>query len=392
MITDNLTKKRMFKGYLLLCFILTLISCSINYGLRVPLPPESTYAEDQKVRPLFKDGLYANPFPSVRDSINFREARKAMTSDKGVTVPTVELPVQKVDIKKAFPDGKDGIFITWLGHSTVLMQVDGVRILIDPVFSNNVSPVPFIGVKRFNKTKLISVNDLPYIDIVFLSHNHYDHLEKRTIKKLKSKVGFYITSSGVGGMLRGWGIDGAKIREHSWWEEGNFLTRNGVEIKYACTPARHFSTRTLTDRNRTLWASWVIKTPNQKLFYSGDTSYAPHFKQIGYHYGPFDVAIIENGQYNIHWPDSHIFPEDAVQACLDVKSKVMLPVHWGAFSLSRHDWWEPVTRTLKAAEEQDLNVVTPKIGLTIKIEDDLQTDRWWIQAMEEELRKLEISK
>jgi len=339
--------------------------------------PENQTADSGRVEPIFKNGKFANPFPSKPVKMNPWKAMKIHLGEKGITRPSQPLPADSVDIEKAFPDEQTGLYITWLGHSTFLMQIDGVRILIDPVFSNDVSPVPLLGVKRFQKKIPVSLDELPFIDAVFISHNHRDHLEMQTIMELAPNVGFFFVPLGVADILRGWGIDSAQIREYNWWQEGFVKGLSEQTLKFACTPARHFSGRSLTDWNKTLWASWVFIGPKHRVFYSGDTSYEFHFKQIGHHYGPFDLALIENGQYSIHWPDSHIMPEDGVKAFTELNGKYMLPVHWGSFNLSIHDWWEPIERASKAAQEKGVNLLTPRIGQTLSIDENPQTSPWW---------------
>jgi L-ascorbate metabolism protein UlaG (beta-lactamase superfamily) len=257
------------------------------------------------------------------------------------------------------------------------MQIDGVRILIDPVFGNDVSPVPLLGVKRFQKKIPVSLEELPFIDAVFISHNHRDHLERETITELDSNVGFFLTPLGVGRILREWGIDSAKVREYNWWQEASIKGSSGQVLKFACAPARHFSGRGLTDWNKTLWASWVFIGSVHRVFYSGDTSYSFHFRQIGYHYGPFDLTLIENGQYSIHWPDSHIMPEDGVKANMELNGKYMLPVHWGSFNLSIHDWWEPIERASREAKKKGVKLLTPRVGQTLSIDENTITSPWW---------------
>jgi len=335
--------------------------------------------ETSRVEPIFKNGKYANPFPSTPISMNPLKGIKIHLSEKGITRPSKPLPTDTVDVAKAYPEEQNGLYATWLGHSTFLMQIDGVRLLIDPVFSNNISPVPLIGVKRFQKEIPMRLEDLPFIDAVFISHNHRDHLERQTITELAEKVGFFIVPLGVAEILREWGIDSAKVREYSWWQEASIKGLSGQMLKFACTPARHFSGRSLTDWNRTLWASWVFIGSKHRIFYSGDGSYNFHFRQIGYHYGPFDLTLIENGQYSIHWPDSHIMPEEGVKANLELKGKYMLPVHWGSFNLSIHNWWEPIERVSKEAQEKGVKLLTPRIGQTLSVDENPQTSPWWKQ-------------
>ena len=327
-----------------------------------------------RIQPIFKDGKYANRTPMKRVTV-----WKGLTSHlnkKTETRPPKLLAADSVIIEKAFPKDREGLHVTWLGHSSFLMQIDGVRILLDPVFSNNVSPIPLINIRRYQENVPVNAEELPFIDAVFISHNHYDHLDRQAITTLEPKVGFFLTPLGVGNILLSWGIDSAKVREYAWWQEGAIKGLSGDTLNFACTPAYHFSGRSLI-RNETLWASWVFRGSVHKVFYSGDTGYDLHFKQIGHHYGPFDLTIIENGQYSVNWPSSHVTPEEAVQAHLELKGKYMLPMHWGSFTLSVHSWQEPGERVVKAAQEKEVNLLTPRIGQTLSIGDEPETATWW---------------
>jgi len=328
-----------------------------------------------RIQPVFKNGKYANRTPEIK--VNAWNAFTSGLKNKAETKPKEFLKADSVIISKAFPENKSGLYVTWLGHSSFLMQIDGVRILLDPVFSNNVSPVILFSVKRFQKESPVNAEMLPFIDVVFISHSHYDHLNRQTINELVPKVGFFFTPPGVGEILRGWGIDSAKIREYEWWQGGVVKGLSGSTLKFACTPAYHFSGRSPFDWNKTLWASWVFISSNYKVYYSGDTSYDVHFKQIGHHYGPFDLVIMENGQYSIHWPSSHIIPEDGVKAHLELKGKYLLPMHWGSFSLSSHSWQEPAERISKEAKAKGVNLLTPRVGQTLSIGEEPKTEAWW---------------
>jgi L-ascorbate metabolism protein UlaG (beta-lactamase superfamily) len=304
--------------------------------------------------------------------------------NKTITRPLQPLPVDAVDIAKALPENQDGLkqdglYVTWLGHSSLLIQIDGIRVLIDPVFSNSIGPVPWLPSfqpKRFQPAP-ICASELPFIDAVFISHNHYDHLDKKTVLELASKVGFFLTPLKVGKILRNWGIETAKVHEYGWWQEGMIQGVSGKNLHFACTPARHFSNRALSDRDKTLWASWTFWGDTHSVFYSGDTGYCVHFRQVGNRYGPFDLTIMENGQYGVNWPDIHLMPEEAVQAHLDLRGKKMLPIHWGSFNLAGHNWWEPIERVSSEALRLGVDLLTPRIGQTLKIDDNITASAWW---------------
>jgi L-ascorbate metabolism protein UlaG (beta-lactamase superfamily) len=257
------------------------------------------------------------------------------------------------------------------------MQIDGVRVLLDPVFTNNLSPVFFVPYKRYQKETPIKIKELPYVDAVFISHDNLDHLEKKAIKRLAKNVGVFIVPERVGNHLRKWGIKPEQIKEYSWWDEDELTSISGEKLTFVCTPARHRSGRGLNDRNRTLWSSWVFIGNTHRAFFSGDTGYAYHFTQIGNHYGPFDLSLLDCGQYNVDWSQSHLFPEQAVRAHLELKSKYFIPIHWGSFSISPHNWWEPPERASAEALKFDVKIFTPKFGHTLQINENMQTDEWW---------------
>jgi L-ascorbate metabolism protein UlaG (beta-lactamase superfamily) len=263
--------------------------------------------------------------------------------------------------------------VTWLGHSTMLLYIHGKTLLCDPVFNKMASPFSFIGPKRFAAKNPVTVEDLPPVDAVCISHDHYDHLDHQTIKKLKRAARHFFVPLGVGAHLERWGVAPARITELDWWEETTF-----EGLKLACTPSRHFSGRTLTDRFKTLWASWVISDGKTNVYFSGDTGYGAHFKKIGKKYGPFDLTMLECGQYDTRWPNVHMTPEQTATAHLDLHGKRMLPMHWGAFRLAFHTWTEPVERVLVAAAANGSHVVTPRLGETMDIiAKAYPTAQWW---------------
>jgi L-ascorbate metabolism protein UlaG (beta-lactamase superfamily) len=263
--------------------------------------------------------------------------------------------------------------VTWFGHSAFFLEMEGQRLLIDPMFGPRPSPVSWVGTKRYKTNFSLQLEDFPTIDAIIISHNHYDHLDYHSIRKLMDKTSQFIVPLGVRQHLIKWGVHSDKIIEHNWWEELEF---NG--LKLACTPARHFSGRGLFDRDSTLWCSWVIVGRETKIYYSGDSGYGPHFKEIGEKYGPFDLTLLECGQYDERWSNIHMIPEETVRAHLDLRGQMLIPVHWGAFTLSFHAWTDPVERVTEAALKYQVSISTPKIGETVVITSkDFPTRPWW---------------
>ncbi len=263
-----------------------------------------------------------------------------------------------------------GVRFAWLGHSSVFLEVNGRRMLFDPVFSERASFLSWLGPKRFQPAPL-QVSDLPQLDAVLVSHNHYDHLDKATIISLAGKARSFHVPLGLSPVLESWGIPKSKIHEYAWWDE---LEINGITI--AATPARHFSGRGLFDRNKTLWCSWVVSRGGRTVFFSGDTGATTRFRQIGEKYGPFDVTFVKMAAYNENWPDIHLNPEQAVEAHRDLRGKAMVPIHWGTFDLALHSWHEPIERLVKAAARENVRTIMPKMGEFID-PDHYVNGYWW---------------
>ncbi len=286
--------------------------------------------------------------------------------------PTKDISVQKIDSIN-IANYKNSTRLIWFGHSSFLLQIEEKNILIDPMFGKVAAPHDLLGSKRFNSEMPIVIEKLPKIDAVLLSHDHYDHLDYSSITKLKDKVEFFYTPLGVGSHLEAWGIERERIIELDWWEDKVFK-----DLQFICTPAQHFSGRKFNNRQSTLWSSWVIKSKTETLFFSGDSGYASHFKEIGDAYGPFNFAMLECGQYNKMWADIHMFPEETAQAGIDLKADLVMPIHWGAFKLALHDWTEPVNRFKTKATELQLNFITPEIGEKIILDtEEYNNSDWW---------------
>ncbi len=262
--------------------------------------------------------------------------------------------------------------LTWFGHSSYLLQVNQLNILVDPVFSERTSPVQYAGTKAFAGSNVYTAADMPAIDILLITHDHYDHLDYGTIMQLKDKVKLFVTSLGVGAHLEYWGIPPGKIRELDWWEN----TRITNDTAFTATPSRHFSGRGFK-RNQTLWSSFVLETGSYRIYLGGDSGYDQHFKVIGERFGPFDLAILEDGQYNVYWANIHMMPEETAQAAVDLKAKILFPVHWGKFALATHPWDESIQRVLKQSEALKVKVITPQIGERIVLDNSHRYTHWW---------------
>jgi L-ascorbate metabolism protein UlaG (beta-lactamase superfamily) len=323
----------------------------------------------------FNNGKFRNTNPVPKD-LSFTEtlslAYKFFTTKVPNGRPKIDLKAQKIDsINIANYSGRARMI--WFGHSSFLLQIDGKNILIDPMFGNVPAPHPLLGENRFNKEFPLEIEKLPQIDAVIYSHDHYDHLDYESVLKIKDKTNHFYTPLGVGNHLQAWGISNAKITEMDWWQEAEFET-----IKLVCTPAQHFSGRNINNSQSTLWSSWIITSENENIYFSGDSGYAPHFKEIGEKYGPFDLALMECGQYNQMWPDIHMMPEETAQAGIDVRANKIMPIHWAGFKLALHDWKDPIVRVKAKADELNIKVITPQIGQEIIVKDSITTYlNWW---------------
>ncbi|BFM13599.1 MBL fold metallo-hydrolase [Simiduia litorea] len=264
-----------------------------------------------------------------------------------------------------------------LGHSTLLFKLNHRFWLTDPVFAERASPLSWAGPKRFHASP-ISLDDLPSIEAVIISHDHYDHLDKGAIVALAQKTKRFIVPLGVGGLLQAWGVAAEQVIELDWHE-----THEMAGVKLTATPAQHFSGRSLTDKNVRLWASWVIKTSTVSLFFSGDTGYFEGFKRIGERYGPFDVTFVETGAYDPRWADIHMLPEQSVQAHVDLQGRWMMPIHNGTFDLAMHAWTEPFERALQAAAKYQVAITTPLMGEPVAILAPHAGSFWWREAVQE---------
>lgn len=287
---------------------------------------------------------------------------------KSPNAPKSDLPINQLTRSDFKSVSLSDYALYWLGHSSAILELGGMRILIDPVLEN---AAPFPGIVPRYVASPIKREDLPDMDAVLITHDHYDHLEKATIQALKNSTARFICPLGVGARLEGWGIDTAHITEVGW----NDIVKVG-NVEIASTPCVHYSGRSKTDRNKTLWTGYAIKGSGKSIYWSGDTGYGCHFRKIGEQYGPFDLACVEIDGWNAGWPNTHLFPEQVISVCKDIKSTSLLPVHWGIFDLALHKWNESIEMVAKSAMENNIRLITPLMGERI-IPDKTTTNTWW---------------
>lgn len=327
--------------------------------------------EAMKASPNWRDGKFVNSLdnsePSVLAALG-KWMRGAANTVPDAPLPVVERVASDFDVAPG-----SGLRVTWLGHSTFLVEIDGYRVLVDPVWSERPSPFTWAGPRRFHRQPL-SIDALPPIDAVLISHDHFDHLDLRTVQALNARVPLYVVPLGVGAHLEYWGVEPDRVVERDWWGELSL-----GDLSLTATPARHFSGRSLvmTDRGQTLWCGWVIAGPKHRVYFSGDTGMFPGFATIGERLGPFDAVLIEIGAYDQLWADFHIGPEQAVEARLALDSGLFIPVHWGTFALAMHAWTEPVERVLAAAEKAGVPLAVPRPGESIEPATPPELTRWW---------------
>lgn len=285
------------------------------------------------------------------------------------TRPSGEIPIQAMTKQQLLAAPNNTVYR--LGHSSVLLKLHDEFWITDPMFSERASPLQWAGPRRFHQPP-ISIDELPPIRAVIISHDHYDHLDHDSIIKLAEKTEYFLTPLGLGDILVEWGVPSSQIKQLDWWQDINIA---GVQV--VATPARHFSGRSLFKKNQTQWASWVFLAENQRIFFSGDTGYFDGFKRIGAKYGPFDLTLIETGAYNENWPEVHMHPEESIQAHIDLKGKKLLPIHNGTFDLSMHSWHEPFDRIVALGNAHNIPVVTPVTGKPVGVTETTGEQRWW---------------
>jgi len=316
----------------------------------------------------WREGHFVNPQPLQNDA--WGSVVTLLHASPWVS-PTEPVDVVRPDPKMFATPPPTGLRVTWLGHSTTLVEIDGHRVLTDPVWSARVTPVPGLGPARWYPPP-IALADLPPIDVVVISHDHYDHLDAPTIVALNAMKVRFVVPLGVGADLAAWGVPEAQITELDWWGHVDF-----GDLTVFCTPARHASGRQLFDKDAKLWAGYAFVSGKHRVYFSGDSGLFPALRDIGFRLGPFDLTMIEVGQYDAAWPDWHMGPEQAVRAHEMVRGRVLLPVHWGAIALAAHGWTEPIERVLVAGTEAGATVLAPRPGESVEPELHPAPRRWW---------------
>jgi len=377
-----LTKRRVLRALLALTSVavvgVVVLIASTGWLDQLGEAPKGERLARIQRSPNYRDGSFRNPDTTGVINPGFKGVFNMMRqwlAGHEVRVPPGPMPIVRLtraDFDKA---PASGLRATWLGHSTVLVEIDGARILFDPVWARRASPSSLVGPVRFFEPPL-SIDQLPPLDAIVASHDHYDHLDRGVVKAILASPtqarARFIVPLGVGAHLEHWGVPPDRITELDWSES----TKVGV-LSFTATPARHFSGRGLTDRNHTLWASWSVAGPKNRVFHSGDTGPFAGFANIGAAHGPFDLTLIKIGAYGDNWPDIHVTPEQAVDANGKLRGKALLPIHWGTFNLAYHSWDEPAERVVAAAVVAGTRIFVPRPGESIEPSVARPVDPWW---------------
>ncbi|WP_073664195.1 MBL fold metallo-hydrolase [Pseudomonas aeruginosa] len=334
--------------------------------------PEGQHLQAVERSSHYADGEFRNlvDTPMRTGDSSFASNVLSMLLDRNQNLkPPVPLPSTRIDLK-AMPPGED--VVIWLGHSSFFVQLGGKRILIDPVFSTNAGPFPGTNV-AFAGTTPYTADDMPTIDVLLVTHDHWDHLDYPSAKALLPKVGQVVVGLGVGEFFDRWGYPADRVHETDWSDTLDL----GGNLRIHVLPARHYSGRMLT-RNKTLWVAFALETPQRKLFFSGDSGYGPHFREIGERFSGFDLVALDTGQYDKRWAYIHMFPEQAAQAAEDLRAKVLLPAHVGRFSIAAHDWDEPLKQIAQASQGRPYRLLTPSLGSVVRLDGQTQQfPHWW---------------
>ncbi|MDC1142493.1 MBL fold metallo-hydrolase [Planctomycetota bacterium] len=363
-----------YSGILFGAFFIFLVAVWLSAWEAYGHSPTGAQLERIENSPQWSDGEFHNVKEPVWPSITGMLWHTIFENSEN-TRPDATIPIIKRSKADFDTPPSDGLRVTWIGHCTSLIEIDGQRVLTDPVWGERASPLTWAGPSRFYEPPL-ALEDVPQLDAILISHDHYDHLDFVTVKQWLDLDTRWVVPLGVGAHLEYWGVKPERITELDWWED----VKVG-ELTLTCTPARHFSGRSAVgaDRNETLWAGWAVTGPEHRVFFSGDTALHHELAEIGTKLGPFDLTMIDTGAYSEQWPDVHGGPEQAVIAHTMLKGKVLLPVGWGSFDLSTHGWTEPVERLIVAANKQGVTIAIPKPGGFVVPEKVGEVKRWWPQ-------------
>ena len=321
----------------------------------------------------YQDGKFKNPIdvPLMAPGSTWKYIKKSFFTKRIDPKPTGDIPLKPVQKSDWVKINSDNAMFAWLGHSSILIALDGLTVLVDPVLENRASPFAWIGPKRFHPSP-VSVQNLPPVDVVLITHDHYDHLEAPTIKYLSDKAGMFLMPLGIGKLLEKWGVKSEKIVELDWWEEHQM-----GPLVITATPALHYARRGMFDGDKRLWCSWSIHGRTEKIFVSGDSGYFDEFKHVGEKLGPFNLTFLKVGSYDEMWKQIHMTPEEAITQHMDLRGDIMVPLHWATFDLALHPWYEPIERALTAASDSNIRVTIPTIGEQVDIKNLPEFVAWW---------------
>ena len=365
---------------ILICLATLVVLLSLGACAYLQHPKFGAYPEGERLEKIQRSPHHVDgEFRNLIDTPRFSDGNSMFSIFTGDLFkrfdnlrPALPLPTVKTDLKEL--DTRQDT-IVWLGHSSYFVLFAGKRILIDPVFSPFAAPVSF-STQAFEGTTLYSVDEMPEVDILLITHDHWDHLDHATVTALEGKVRQVFAPFGVGAHLERWGYAHEKVHEADWYEKLELPSDLAIHL----VPARHYSGRWLT-RNKSLWGGFVLESPTRRILFSGDTGYGPHFKELAQRFGGFDLAALDMGQYDPRWPYIHMTPEEAAQAAVDLQTKALLPAHVGRFNIARHAWTEPFERISAASEGKPFELATPMIGEPLKVGDAGQRfARWWQNA------------
>ncbi len=325
--------------------------------------------------PQYRGGHFENVIPKTPRTTaqSLAYLKLQMLGEEVRTPPPPCPPVVRLDREDLSKPVTPGLRAIWFGHASVYLEVDGARIMLDPMLSEYASPLARVGPKRFHPPPL-ALEALPKMDAVLISHDHYDHLDMETTRHLAKVGSHFIVPLGIGAHLERWGVPASQVTELDWWQSADIRG-----VKFTSAPVRHYSGRGLRDGNATLWSSWSIAGPAHRVYFSGDTGFGEHFREIGERLGPFDLSLLKIGSYGPgqNWLDIHMDPEQAVEAHILLKAKRLLPVHWGTFNLAFHAWDEPIKRALAAARTRGADIVTPRVGEVFAADAAFTSVNWW---------------